>query len=196
MRLQAFPPAFAVYSVFPVVFCSVEVHLGASGLFLLKWHGLRYVLLRLQEQGCCFHLYRRFQAALYGDNASYGAPPILSRKQWNPVVCKLNRFIQHRVLHDPYHRIDIDTEIFMDFCPSTRRIPIDGFLFVLGVSCLNISHWNERVSVPAACLSFAVSVHRTALKNLRWCVLPDGFPGWFPVRADLLAIAALLQTPF
>ena len=64
MRLQAFPPVFAVYSVFPVVFCSVEVHLGTSGLFLPKWHGLRYVLLRLQGQGCRIHLYRRFQAAL------------------------------------------------------------------------------------------------------------------------------------
>jgi len=31
MRLQAFPPVFAVYSVFPVVFCSVGVHLGISG---------------------------------------------------------------------------------------------------------------------------------------------------------------------
>ena len=47
-------------------------------------------------------------------NASYGAPPILSRKQRNPVVCKLKRFVQHRVLHEPYHRIGIDTKIFMD----------------------------------------------------------------------------------
>ncbi len=53
-------------------------------------------------------------------SASNGASPILSLKQGNSVVCKLNRFIQHRVLHEPYHRISIDTEIFMDFCPSLQ----------------------------------------------------------------------------
>ena len=34
MRLQAYLPVFAVYSVFPVVFCSVGVPLGTSVLFL------------------------------------------------------------------------------------------------------------------------------------------------------------------
>ena len=35
----------------------------------------------------------------------------------------------------------------MDFCPSLRCIPVNRFLFVLGVPCLNISHRNKGISV-------------------------------------------------
>ena len=35
----------------------------------------------------------------------------------------------------------------MDFRPPFRGVPVDGFLLVLGVSCLNIPDWNEGVSV-------------------------------------------------
>lgn len=80
-------------------------------------------------------------------NASDGAPPILSRKQGNAVICKLNRLVHHRILHKPYHRVGIDTEIFMDFCPTLRRIPIDRLFLVLSIPCSDIPHWNEGVSV-------------------------------------------------
>ena len=78
---------------------------------------------------------------------SDGTPPVLSRKQRNSVVCKFNAFIQHRSSHKPYHRIGVYTEIFMDLCPSFRRVPVDGFLLVLGVTRLNVPNRNERVSV-------------------------------------------------
>ena len=79
--------------------------------------------------------------------ACNGTPPILSRKQRNSVVCKFNTFVQYRSSHEPYHRIGVYTEIFMDFRPSFRCVPVDGFLLVLGVPCLNIPDWNEGVSV-------------------------------------------------
>lgn len=79
--------------------------------------------------------------------AENGAPTILSRKQGDSVVCKLNSLVQHRGSHEPYHRIGVDTKIFMDFRPSFRGVPVDGFLLVLGVPCLNIPDWNEGVSV-------------------------------------------------
>ena len=79
--------------------------------------------------------------------AGNGAPPILSRKQGNPVICKLNGLVQHRGSHEPYHRIGVYTEIFMDFCPPLRCVPVDGFLLVLGIPCLNVPNRNERVSV-------------------------------------------------
>lgn len=84
---------------------------------------------------------------LFKFNAGNGASPILSRKQGNPVVCKLNGLVQHRGSHEPYHRIGVDTKIFMDFCPPLRCVPVDGFLLVLGIPCLNVPNRNKRVSV-------------------------------------------------